>query len=158
MQEAYGADDLHRARVLYLKIQGIDVTSDDDPRIAEVRDEDFVFVPGGQLVLDDESIAALQAAERREIARREKDGEARKWKERELAWEAEVQRVRMEKAKTQRLREEALRVQQAYKETLAQERPSPVVERMRTFSVSFEIRLHRRLCGSQFRCRVLRTW
>lgn len=115
MQEAYAADDLHTARVLYLKIQGIDVTGDDDPRIAQVRDEDFVFVPGGQLVLDDEGVAALQAAERREIARREKDGEARRWKERELAWEAEAQRVRMEKAMAQRLRDEALRVQQVSK-------------------------------------------
>lgn len=71
MQEAYAAEDMHRARVLYLKIQGIDITSDDDPRIAQVRDEDFVFVPGGRLELDDESLAVWREAQRRQEAKAE---------------------------------------------------------------------------------------
>jgi hypothetical protein len=73
MQEAYAAEDMLRARILYLKIKGIDVTSDDDPRINEVRDEDFVFVPGGELVLDEESLAALKEAERRDREQRTRD-------------------------------------------------------------------------------------
>ncbi|EJD03736.1 uncharacterized protein FOMMEDRAFT_145940 [Fomitiporia mediterranea MF3/22] len=65
--------NMHRARVLYLKTQGIDVTSDDDPRIGQVRDEDFVFVPGGKLVFDEESLAALkEERERREKEIRER--------------------------------------------------------------------------------------
>ncbi|THH04976.1 hypothetical protein EW145_g5138, partial [Phellinidium pouzarii] len=103
MQEAYAADNMHLARVLYLKIQGIEVTSDDDPRIAQVKDDDFVFVPGGVLVLDDESLAALNEA----LKGREKDEQARKWRERETMWEAEAERVRVAKALAQRHQEEA---------------------------------------------------
>lgn len=70
---------MHRARVLYLKTQGIDVTSDDDPRIDQVRDEDFEFVPGGTLVLDEESLAAIN--EERE--RRERETQLRKCRARD---------------------------------------------------------------------------
>ncbi|KAI5124131.1 hypothetical protein M0805_000942 [Coniferiporia weirii] len=94
MQEAYAADNMHLARVLFLKLQGIEVTSDDDPRIAQVRDEDFVFVPGGELILDDDSLAALNEQRKR----REKEEQVRKWKMRERAWEAEANRVRATKA------------------------------------------------------------
>ncbi|KAH8119969.1 hypothetical protein DFH11DRAFT_1873288 [Phellopilus nigrolimitatus] len=102
MQEAYAADDMHLARVLYLKIQGIDVSGDDDPRIAQVKDEDFVFVPGGVLVLDDESLALLNEARER----REKEEQAHKWRARELAWEAEAERARAAKALAQQRQKE----------------------------------------------------
>ncbi|KAJ6623065.1 hypothetical protein B0H10DRAFT_2213763 [Mycena sp. CBHHK59/15] len=48
---AYAHDDIHLAKVLLLRLQGINVTSDDDPRIAAVKDEDFdaCFVPFGRL-------------------------------------------------------------------------------------------------------------
>ncbi|KAJ7070644.1 hypothetical protein C8F01DRAFT_1244360 [Mycena amicta] len=44
---AYAADDLHLAKVLLLRLQGIEITSESDPRIARVSDEDFDthFVP-----------------------------------------------------------------------------------------------------------------
>ncbi|KAJ7292917.1 hypothetical protein C8J57DRAFT_10163 [Mycena rebaudengoi] len=48
---AYAHDDIHLAKVLLLRLQGIEVTSDDDPRIAAVKDEDFdaCFIPFGRL-------------------------------------------------------------------------------------------------------------
>ncbi|KAJ6486250.1 hypothetical protein C8R47DRAFT_1216852 [Mycena vitilis] len=48
---AYADDDIHLAKVLLLRLQGIEVTSDADPRIAAVRDEDFdaCFIPFGRL-------------------------------------------------------------------------------------------------------------
>ncbi|KAJ7931564.1 hypothetical protein B0H13DRAFT_852298 [Mycena leptocephala] len=48
---AYADDDIHLAKVLLLRLQGIEVTSDSDPRIAAVRDEDFdaCFIPFGRL-------------------------------------------------------------------------------------------------------------
>ncbi|KAJ7775119.1 hypothetical protein B0H16DRAFT_1684716 [Mycena metata] len=48
---AYADDDIHLAKVLLLRLQGIEVTSDNDPRIAAVRDEDFdaCFIPFGRL-------------------------------------------------------------------------------------------------------------
>ncbi|KAJ7047050.1 hypothetical protein C8F04DRAFT_905836, partial [Mycena alexandri] len=48
---AYADDDIHLAKVLLLRLQGIEVTSDNDPRIAAVKDEDFdaCFIPFGRL-------------------------------------------------------------------------------------------------------------
>lgn len=48
---AYAHDDIHLAKVLLLRLQGIEVTSDSDPRIAAVKDEDFdaCFIPFGRL-------------------------------------------------------------------------------------------------------------
>ncbi|KAJ7172245.1 hypothetical protein C8R46DRAFT_1032329 [Mycena filopes] len=48
---AYADDDIHLAKVLLLRLQGIEVTSDNDPRIAAVKDEDFdaCFIPFGGL-------------------------------------------------------------------------------------------------------------
>ena len=81
---------IHRARILCLKTQGIEVTSDKDPRINAVRDEDFVFVPPGALTLDEETQAAFQA----ERARREKEALARQQHEREEAEKRRVQEAR----------------------------------------------------------------
>ncbi|KAI6112493.1 hypothetical protein EDD16DRAFT_1805709 [Pisolithus croceorrhizus] len=53
---------LHRRHpTLLLKLKGIDVTSDDDPRINQVRDEDFdvYFVPSGPLVLEEADRRAI---------------------------------------------------------------------------------------------------
>ncbi|KAL5534026.1 hypothetical protein ACEPAG_486 [Sanghuangporus baumii] len=90
--------NMHRARVLYLKTQGIDVTSDDDPRIDQVRDEDFEFVPGGELVLDEESLAAIN--EERE--RREREAQSRKCHARDRIQDIESGQVGMSKAFTHR--------------------------------------------------------
>lgn len=51
---------MKRARILFLRTQGIEVTSDDDPRIAQVRDEDFVFGDEKTLELDEEYLRSLE--------------------------------------------------------------------------------------------------
>jgi hypothetical protein len=43
IHEAYALDNIHLAKVLYLKFQGIHVADDSDPRIKQVREEDFPF-------------------------------------------------------------------------------------------------------------------
>ena len=94
--------NMHRARVLYLKTQGIDVTSDDDPRIDQVRDEDFVFAPGGEFVLDEESLAMLDE----ERKRREQELEERKWRLRGRMREAREESIRACGISTQYCNEE----------------------------------------------------
>lgn len=101
MQEAYAAEDMHTARILFLRIKGIEVTGDDDPRIAEVRDEDFEFVPGGILELDEEILAGLEEA--RERRRQEEIVRQRRALERERARKAaiEAEAARREAARLQ---------------------------------------------------------
>ncbi|TDL28170.1 hypothetical protein BD410DRAFT_348941 [Rickenella mellea] len=108
MQEAYALDNMHLARILYLKLRGIEVTSDDDPRIAQVRDEDFCFVPEGALRIDEECEKAIREGEKREKERREKLVKDRKLKERERVWEEEALRLRSEKQRVQRQRAESI--------------------------------------------------
>lgn len=47
MQVAYALDSMHLAKVLLLKLWGIEATSDDGPRIAQAKDADLsdAFVP-----------------------------------------------------------------------------------------------------------------
>lgn len=114
MQEAYAAENMQLARILYLRIQGIEVTSDNDPRIAQVRDEDFVFVPGGRLELDDESLAVWKEAQRSQAAKAADckppsvPSRSHRWSGREMAWEAEVERVISAKALARRMRDETV--------------------------------------------------
>ena len=100
---------IHRARVLCLKTLGIEVTSDKDPRINAVRDEDFVFVPPEALVLDEETQAAFQA----ERARQEEEALAYQQHERE---EAEKRRIEAEK---RRIEAEKRRMQEARRRLFA---------------------------------------
>lgn len=51
---------MKRARILFLRTKGVEVTSDDDPRIAQVRDEDFVFGDEKSLKFDEECLQSLQ--------------------------------------------------------------------------------------------------
>lgn len=66
---AYALDDIHLAKILLLRLKGIEVTSDDDPRIAAVQDEDFdfCFVPNGAL-MDEYDEKAMQEMQAREMA------------------------------------------------------------------------------------------
>ncbi|KAJ7755037.1 hypothetical protein DFH07DRAFT_959604 [Mycena maculata] len=90
---AYADDDLHRAKVLLLRLQGIDISSDDDPRIAAVSDSDFdaCFVPFG---LDDgrgqpsSPSSASSDSDRRRFAA---------LKEKEQLWESEARRYSEER-------------------------------------------------------------
>ncbi|KAJ6520230.1 hypothetical protein C8R45DRAFT_1205242 [Mycena sanguinolenta] len=95
---AYG-EDVHLAKVLLLRLQGIEVTSDSDPRIAAVKDEDFdaCFIPFGPL--DDgrgpqPPMAKQPCAELDPEARR---AEALRAKER--MWETEARRFADERAR-----------------------------------------------------------
>ncbi|KAF8204281.1 hypothetical protein K438DRAFT_1964642 [Mycena galopus ATCC 62051] len=88
----------HLAKILLLRLQGIEVTSDSDPRIAAVRDEDFdaCFVPFGPL--DDgrgphSHQISVQAAPDPEARR----AEALRAKER--LWESEARRFTEERCK-----------------------------------------------------------
>ncbi|CDO73143.1 hypothetical protein BN946_scf185007.g198 [Trametes cinnabarina] len=92
MHVAYALENMHLAKVLLLKLRGIEVNGDDDPRIAQVRDEDFSssFVPDGGLRLDEATQARVQEAERRAQEaqkRREREDRLRKCERRELALE-----------------------------------------------------------------------
>ncbi|KAJ7508698.1 hypothetical protein B0H11DRAFT_1902283 [Mycena galericulata] len=96
---AYADDDIHLAKVLLLRLQGIEVDSDDDPRIAAVRDEDFdaCFIPFGRL--DDgrgepstSNISKAPPDPHRADARR-----ADALREKERLWETEARRYAEER-------------------------------------------------------------
>ncbi|KAK0466310.1 uncharacterized protein EV420DRAFT_821391 [Desarmillaria tabescens] len=121
---AYAHDDIHLAKILLLKLRGIEVTSDDDPRIAAVQDEDFdeCFIPNGMLLLTEEEEKRVKEAQRLEAERiqmelerralRERERKRELWEKRcEKIWENEKLRLREEKAriKLARLRQEEQR-------------------------------------------------
>ncbi|PPQ99503.1 hypothetical protein CVT24_005294 [Panaeolus cyanescens] len=103
---AYALDDIHRAKVLLLRLKGIEVTSDDDPRIAEVQDEDFdfCFVPNGRLLdeNDEKVVLELQA---RELARMEENRRMDRLRTCERKWEEEKKRLRDERMAVLKRRE-----------------------------------------------------
>ncbi|KAJ7827212.1 hypothetical protein B0H13DRAFT_1917779 [Mycena leptocephala] len=61
IHRAYVNGDIHLAQVLLLRLQGIEITSDSDPRIAVVKDEDFdaCFIPLDPLGCDMHSVNLL---------------------------------------------------------------------------------------------------
>ncbi|OSD06167.1 hypothetical protein PYCCODRAFT_1085398 [Trametes coccinea BRFM310] len=111
MHVAYALENMHLAKILLLKLRGIEVNGDDDPRIAQVRDEDFSssFVPDGGLRLDEATEARVLEAERRAQQaqkRREREERLRRC---ERIWESSAQRLKTEKARIARQREEESR-------------------------------------------------
>ena len=58
--DSHSCSHMKRARILFLRTQGIEVASDDDPRIAQVRDDDFVFGDEKSLELDEECLRSLE--------------------------------------------------------------------------------------------------
>ncbi|RDB28657.1 hypothetical protein Hypma_016028 [Hypsizygus marmoreus] len=111
---AYALDDIHLAKVLLLKLKGIDVTSDDDPRIAAVKDEDFdfCFVPHGRL-MDEADEKALEERQRMEMERLEEMRRADRLRALERIWEQEKRRLREAKALAQRRREKEAKMRVA---------------------------------------------
>ncbi|KIY73440.1 hypothetical protein CYLTODRAFT_485585 [Cylindrobasidium torrendii FP15055 ss-10] len=92
---AYAHDDIHLAKILLLKLKGIEVNSDDDPRIAAVQDEDFdeAFLPHGALLTDEEERRAKEA-HRQEQERRQRQS----WERRcQRIWENEKMRLQEDK-------------------------------------------------------------
>ncbi|TFK70431.1 hypothetical protein BDN72DRAFT_877789 [Pluteus cervinus] len=95
---AYAQEDIHLAKILLLKLKGIEVTSDDDPRIAEVQDEDFdlCFVPPGGL-LDAESEKTVLERQRRELQILEEKRREERLQQCGRIWEREKRRLRAER-------------------------------------------------------------
>lgn len=103
---AYALDDIHLAKVLLLKLKGIEVTSDDDPRIAAVQDEDFdfCFVPHGKL-MDEADEKALLERQRKEMEKLEEKRRAERLRACERIWEQEKRRLREARALALRRKE-----------------------------------------------------
>ncbi|KAH7922850.1 hypothetical protein BV22DRAFT_1093882 [Leucogyrophana mollusca] len=110
VQVAYALDDIRLAKILLLKLKGIEVTSDHDPRIDEVRDEDFdmCFVPAGPLVLEEADKRAVQETQRRQRELWEEKQRMDRLKACEQIWEQEKQRLQSERLQAIRKREEEL--------------------------------------------------
>ncbi|KAF9270834.1 hypothetical protein L218DRAFT_1072185 [Marasmius fiardii PR-910] len=122
---AYASDNIHLAKILLLKLKGIEVTSDSDPRIAAVQPEDFdeCFIPAGGFMSqeDEEVIKEMQRVERERLRveqesrqrREHEEAERRRRREWELhcekIWEGEKRRMREEKKFLERKREEERR-------------------------------------------------
>ncbi|CAL1694296.1 unnamed protein product [Somion occarium] len=111
MQDAYALDNMHLAKILLLKLRGIEVTSDDDPRIAQVKDADFstVFVPPGGLKLSPEDEKRYQEGVRRENERRRRAQREARLRICEKIWENSVRCLREQKTKLARRKEDELR-------------------------------------------------
>ncbi|EGO05261.1 hypothetical protein SERLA73DRAFT_157851 [Serpula lacrymans var. lacrymans S7.3] len=117
VQVAYALDDIRLAKILLLKLKGVEITSDDDPRIDEVRDEDFdiCFVPAGPLVLEEADRKAVQEVQRRERERWEQRQRMERLKACEKIWEEEKRRLRKERLRAQKKREDEFAREQEHR-------------------------------------------
>lgn len=104
---AYAHDDIHLAKILLLRLKGIEVTSDDDPRIAEVRDEDFdfCFVPNGGLMLDERDEKWMMERRREERERLDQRRRLERLKACEQIWVDVQRQLREQKVMVLRRRE-----------------------------------------------------
>lgn len=114
VQVAYALDDIRLAKILLLKLKGIDVTSDNDPRIDEVRDEDFdmCFVPSGPLKLEEPELLVVQETRRRQQQKWEEAQRRQRLRMCERVWEEEKQRLHTERLRAIRRREEEIAVEE----------------------------------------------
>ncbi|PPQ79857.1 hypothetical protein CVT25_002912 [Psilocybe cyanescens] len=103
---AYALDDIHLAKILLLRLKGIEVTSDDDPRIAAVQDEDFdfCFVPNGGL-MNERDEKAMREMQAREVERLEERRRIERLRQCERKWEDEKKRLREERLAVLRRKE-----------------------------------------------------
>ena len=103
---AYALDDIHLAKILLLRLKGIEVTSDDDPRIAAVQDEDFdfCFVPNGRL-MDDRDEKAIKEMQTKELERLEERRRFERLRNCERIWDDQKRRMREERLAVFRQRE-----------------------------------------------------
>ncbi|KAF7307335.1 hypothetical protein MIND_00527500 [Mycena indigotica] len=103
---AYAADDLHLAKVLLLRLQGIEITSDSDPRIAAVTDEDFDahFVP---YRLDETVSIPVAPSKPAPQQRRQPSEDTRRrenLKDKERLWDMEMRRFAEERLRLESLK------------------------------------------------------
>ncbi|KAF9786740.1 hypothetical protein BJ322DRAFT_1019351 [Thelephora terrestris] len=93
IHEAYALDNIHLAKILYLKLQGVQVVDDSDPRIEQVQEEDFPF---GKLILDEEDERSLKECQKRETHRRRDQQRANKLIQCERAWDQSIVEYRQQ--------------------------------------------------------------
>lgn len=143
---AYAHDDIHLAKILLLKLQGIEVTSDDDPRIAAVQDEDFdvCFLPHGALLTEEEEQKAKDA-QRMEQERRERLSWERKC---QSIWENEKQRLRDEKVKIKMAKAKAEERRKRREQQEQEARHKVILSRTKKPKLSYESLSHSRASSS----------
>jgi hypothetical protein len=109
MHVAYAHDNMHLAKMLLLKLNGIEVTDDKDPRIDQVKDEDFsaAFVPRGGLVMDAEREQKVLEAQKHEQQRRRRRARDERLRICEQIWENSSRAMQAEKTKVTRRKEAA---------------------------------------------------
>lgn len=134
IQVAYALDNIRLAKILLLKLKGIHITDDSDPRIDQVRDEDFdmCFAPSGPLILDEADKRALQETQRRQRQWWHESQRAQRLRACEKLWEDEKDRLHEAKLRAlQRREQDALeqeRFRLAEKNSATKVRPpSPLV-------------------------------
>ncbi|KAI0094530.1 hypothetical protein BDY19DRAFT_988361 [Irpex rosettiformis] len=112
MQVAYAMDNMHLAKMLLLKLKGIEVTDDQDPRIAQVKDEDFAetFVPRGGLQMTEEAEQRCKEGQRRENERRRRLAREERLRACERIWENGTKSYREAKVKAASRKEAESRV------------------------------------------------
>lgn len=117
VQVAYALDDIRLAKILLLKLKGIEVTSDNDPRIDEVQDEDFdmCFVPSGPLKLEEPELLVVQETRRRQQQKWEEAQRRQRLRMCERIWEQEKHRLHTERLRAIRRREEEIAVEEERK-------------------------------------------
>lgn len=93
IHEAYALDNIHLAKILYLKLQGVHVVDDSDPRIQQVREEDFPFET---LTLDEEDERTLKECQSRERHRKRDQLRAIKLVQCERAWDQSTAEYRQQ--------------------------------------------------------------
>jgi hypothetical protein len=93
IHEAYALDNIHLAKILYLKLQGIHVVDDSDPRIEQVQEEDFPF---GRLILDEDDERTLKEFQRMELHRRRDQRRANKLAQCEKTWDKSIAEYRQQ--------------------------------------------------------------
>ncbi|OCH88768.1 hypothetical protein OBBRIDRAFT_836348 [Obba rivulosa] len=112
MHVAYALDDMHLAKKLLLQLRGIDITSDDDPRIAAVTDDDFgdAFVPPGTFEPVEVTARRRAEAAAREAALQQRLAREERLRQIGMIWERSLQRTREELARMRYMKEEAVRM------------------------------------------------
>lgn len=143
VQVAYALDDIRLAKILLLKLKGIEVTSDNDSRIDEVRDEDFdmYFVPSGPLKLEEPERRVVQETRQKQRERWEEAQRRQRLRMCEKVWEEEKQRLHAERLRAIRRREEeiALEEERRRAEEMQQHEEAELALRQRSRRVGFSM-------------------
>ncbi|EMD42330.1 hypothetical protein CERSUDRAFT_90947 [Gelatoporia subvermispora B] len=123
MHVAYALEDMHTAKKLLLQLRGIDVTGDDDPRIAAVTDDDFgdAFVPPGTFEPAEVTVRRRAEAAAREAALQQRLAREERLRQLGLVWERTLQRTREDIARARWAKDEVVRMRKR-EELAARER------------------------------------